>query len=116
MGDVCDIARGINLPVFGQPATTLRQAPAARSTVAAPYYLRMELADKPGALAKVATLLGEAGISIDRMRQTGHTEGSASVLIVTHRCTRDALDSALDAMPGTGVLTGTPVALRIEKV
>ncbi|MEC9198867.1 MAG: homoserine dehydrogenase [Pseudomonadota bacterium] len=116
MGDVCDIARGINLPVFGQPASTLRQAPAARSTVAAPYYLRMELADKPGALAKVATLLGEAGISIDRMRQTGHTEGSASVLIVTHRCTRDALDSALDAMPGTGVLTGTPVALRIEKV
>ncbi|PRY91131.1 homoserine dehydrogenase [Donghicola tyrosinivorans] len=116
MGDVCDIARGINLPVFGQPSTTLRQAPAARSTVAAPYYLRMELADKPGALAKVATLLGEAGISIDRMRQTGHTEGSASVLIVTHRCTRDALDSALDAMPGTGVLTGTPVALRIEKV
>ncbi|MEM6311933.1 MAG: homoserine dehydrogenase, partial [Pseudomonadota bacterium] len=68
MGDICDIARGLIVPVFGQPATTLQAVPAARAVLPAPYYLRMGLTDKPGALAKVASVLGEAGVSIDRMR------------------------------------------------
>lgn len=114
MGDVCDLARGLRLPVFGQPATTLKDAPAARSGLPAPYYLRMALLDKPGALAKIATILGEAGISIDRMRQYGHSEPTAPVLIVTHKTTRAALDEALQAMDATDVLASAPVALRIE--
>ncbi|SCM67164.1 homoserine dehydrogenase [Donghicola eburneus] len=116
MGDICDIARGLKIATFGVPADQLVQAESARSAVPAPYYLRMELADKPGALAKVATILGEAGISIDRMRQTAHNESTASVLIVTHKCTRDSLDSALAALPATNVLDAEPVALRIEQV
>ena len=76
----------------------------------------MALLDKPGALAKVAAILGEVGISIDRMRQYGHLEPEAPVLIVTHKTTRDALDEALAAMTGTDVLVSTPVALRIEEV
>ena len=116
MGDVMDIARGLRLPTFGQPAASLRSARAARAAVSAPYYLRMQLLDKPGALAKVAQTLGEAGISIDRMRQYGHQDTSAPVLIVTHKTTRTALDEALDAMADTRVVVGTPVAIRIEEV
>lgn len=116
MGDVIDLARGVRIPVFGQPATTLADPVAAPVAAPAPFYLRMRLQDKPGALAKVATVLGEAGVSIDRMRQRAHDEGSAPVLIVTHRCTRDALDHALSRMPETGVVVGEPVALRIEAV
>jgi len=69
MSDICDIARGFAGPVFGQPAATLETAKSATSQLPAPYYLRMALVDKPGALAKIATVLGEAGVSIDRMRQ-----------------------------------------------
>ncbi len=116
MGDICDIARGTRLPVFGQPAATLQAAPAARSVLPAPYYLRMTLTDKPGALAKVAAVLGEAGVSIDRMRQRGHTGDVATVIIVTHKCTRAALDEALCAMDGTGVVSDAPVVLRIENL
>ncbi|WP_299370673.1 homoserine dehydrogenase [uncultured Tateyamaria sp.] len=116
MGDVCDIARGTRLPVFGQPAAGLDTAPRAASVLPAPYYLRMALVDKPGALAKIATVLGEAGVSIDRMRQYGHDDTSAPVLIVTHTCTRAAVDDALASMQSTGVLTSDPVVLRIESV
>ncbi|MEL6450750.1 MAG: homoserine dehydrogenase [Pseudomonadota bacterium] len=116
MGDICDIARGARLPVFGQPAGTLATAKRATSVLPAPYYLRMDLVDKPGALAKIATVLGEAGISIDRMRQYGHSDASAPVLIVTHKCTRAAVDTAIAAMQGTGVLASDPVVLRIEAV
>lgn len=116
MGDVMDIARGLRISTFGQPAKTLRKARAARAAVAAPYYLRLQLLDKPGALAKVAHALGEAGISIDRMRQYGHEDTAAPVLIVTHKTTRTALDSAFRDFETTGVVSGSPVAIRIEAV
>ena len=117
MGDICDIARGLTLPVFGQPAATLSAAAPASAGAPQAYYLRMELTDKPGALAKVATILGDNGVSIDRMRQYGHPgTANAPVLIVTHKTARPNLDDALAAMPDTGVVTGAPVALRIEEV
>ncbi len=116
MSDVIDIARGTRLATFGQPAATLQDAPAAKVTAPAPYYLRMTLTDKPGALAKIATALGDAGVSIDRMRQYGHADTTAPVLIVTHTATRDAIDHALSRFGATGVVEGTPVAIRIEAV
>ncbi|AVO36265.1 homoserine dehydrogenase [Pukyongiella litopenaei] len=114
LGDVCDIARGLRLPTFGQPAASLQDLPRASTGLPAPYYLRMALDDKPGAMAKVASVLGDAGISIDRMRQYAHSDDTAPVLIVTHKTTRSALDLALAAMEQTGVVATRPVALRIE--
>lgn len=116
MGDVMDIARGIRPHMFGRPAASLEAATPASSAAPAPYYLRFSLVDKPGALAKVTTALGDAGVSIDRMRQYGHADTSAPVLIVTHKTARQDLLAATDAMQATDVVVGTPVALRIEDV
>ena len=116
MGDVVDIARGLRLPTFGQPATSLAMPTPARANAPAPYYLRLHLLDKPGALAKVATVLGDSGVSISRMRQYGHESASAPVLIVTHKTTRDAIDHAIAGIPATNVVEGAPVAIRIEEV
>ncbi len=116
MSDVCDIARGWTGPVFGRPVGMLEAPVAATSLRPAPYYLRLALVDKPGAMAKIATVLGDAGVSIDRMRQYEHADTSAPVLIVTHKTSRSALDAAIEAMDGTGVMAGAAVALRIEEV
>ena len=117
LSDVVEIARGVRLPVFGQPAEGLTAALPARTAVPAAYYIRLELQDKPGALAKVATVLGDAGISIDRMRQYGqHTPASVPVLVVTHKTTPEAIDYAIETLPRTGVLVSDPVELRIEEV
>jgi homoserine dehydrogenase len=117
MADVIDLARGFRVSTFGRPAASLADPVSARAAAPAPYYLRMLLQDKPGALAKVAAVLGEAGVSIDRMRQYGHADASAApVLIVTHKTTRDALDHALRGFAATGVVVGQPVAIRIEAV
>ena len=116
MGDVIDLARGIRVPSFGQPAATLATPIAASTAAPAPFYLRMTLLDKPGALAKIATCLGEAGVSIDQMRQYGHAGPHAPVLIVTHKAGRDDIQHAISRFAATGVLVGAPVALRIEEV
>lgn len=116
MSDIVDLARNVRMPVFGQPAANLAAPIAARTAMPAPYYMRMELLDKPGALAKVATVLGDCGISIDQMRQYDSDTGQAPVLIVTHATTPEAIDHAIASLPATGVLAGEPVELRIEEL
>ena len=116
LGDICDIARGLRISTFGQPAVSLSTAPAAVASTPAPYYLRMTLLDRPGALSKVTKALGEAGISIHRMRQYDHDADNAPVLIVTHKTSRADLDVALAAMDKLDDVVGAPVALRIESV
>ena len=116
LSDILDIARGIRVSTFGQPATGLVAATRASVATAAPYYLRLALRDKPGALAKVAATLSDCGISIDRMRQRSHGGEDAPVLIVTHKVAAPSLQDALEALPKTDVVTGHPVALRIEDV
>src|SRR6056297_4031423 len=116
MADVIEIARGTRISTFGQPAASLEPCARAGTATPAPYYLRMALRDKPGALARVATCLGEAGVTIDRMRQYHHDDTTAPVLIVTHKTHRDALDTALTGISRLDVLAADPVALRIEAV
>ena len=116
MADVIDIARGNRLSTFGQPAHTLATPTPAAAATPAPHYLRMTLLDKPGALAKIATALGDSGISIDRMRQYGHLGAHAPVLIVTHTAAPQDIAHAIARFAATGVLVGEPVAIRIEEV
>ncbi|MFT6222172.1 MAG: homoserine dehydrogenase [Paracoccaceae bacterium] len=114
MADIMDLARGIRVPTFGQPVASLSESKPTQAATPAPYYLRLLLEDTPGALAKVAATMGQANISIDRMRQYNHDGKGAPVLIVTHKTSRSALDKALADFPNTGVVLGKPVALRIE--
>jgi homoserine dehydrogenase len=116
VGDIVDVARGLIIPPFGRPSAGL--IPAARPGAGAPasYYLRFLLADAPGVLAKVATALGEADISINRMRQVEHEGPEAPVLIVTHRTERARLDAALATIAGLDVCREAPVAIRIEEL
>ena len=116
MSDVLDLARGLRLKTFGQPATSLVKAHPATTATPASFYLRLQLLDKPGALAKVAAVMGEAGVSIDRMRQYGHDAGKAPVLIVTHKTTRAAIDQVVLDFNQTQVVEAPPVALRIETI
>lgn len=116
LSDIIDIARGQRMDTFGQPASSLLDAKPATATTSAPFYLRLQLLDKPGALARIAAIMGKANISIDRMRQYGHDTDSAPVLIVTHRTTRNAIDQILTEFSKTKLLGSTPVALRIESI
>jgi homoserine dehydrogenase len=116
LGDVIDVARGLVMPAFGQPAATLAAANRTVEGLPAAYYLRFSLADAPGVLAKVAAALGRAGISINRMRQYEHADADAPVLIVTHRADRAALDGALSEIAALDACHAAPVAIRVEDV
>ncbi|MEM5467753.1 homoserine dehydrogenase [Celeribacter marinus] len=118
MSDVLDIARDIRVTTFGMPVEMLETAKPAVAATPAPFYLRLSCIDKPGVLAKVTAALGDAGVSIERMRQYGQHDNPdvAPVLIVTDPASRNSLDVAMAAMESANVLSEPPVAIRIEAV
>ncbi len=116
VADIVDIARGVRTPAFGVPAADLVPAQRAASLTPAAYYLRLALADQPGVLAQVADALGQSGVSIATMNQRVNGGPGATVLIVTHETTRDALDQALAAFEASNNCLAPPVSLRIESV
>ena len=116
VSDVVDLARGIRLATFGQPAKILQKVSSSKSQTPAPYYLRLLIHDEPGALAKITKILSQYNVSIDRMRQYGHEDENAPVLIVTHEIKHENLMRAIKELPNTEVLVSQPVAIRIETV
>jgi homoserine dehydrogenase len=73
----------------------LPKLPASDST--SPFYFRLSVEDRPGALARVAEELAQREISIARLLQ--HQNGSGAALhVVTHEARVGALDDALVAL------------------
>lgn len=115
LADVVDIAAGARRPAFGRPAGALATEPRLEhGEEHSPYYLRFMLADQPGALARIASALGEAGVSIHRMRQYGQGD-PVPVVIETHDARRDAIDAATATIGALPVSMAAPVAIRIEQ-
>jgi homoserine dehydrogenase len=77
-----------------------------------PFYFRLSVADRPGALAAVAAQLAERDISIARLVQ--HPNGTgASLHVVTHEARAGALDGALDAIAQLGEVRHRPIPIPV---
>ncbi len=83
--------------------------------IAARYYLRLSLLDKPGMLARVAQILGQNGISIASVMQKEARSGEyVPVIIVTHAAKEKGFRDALKEIDTLDVVGATTVRLRIE--
>ncbi|MEO1504243.1 MAG: homoserine dehydrogenase [Pseudomonadota bacterium] len=116
VGDVIDIGRGGVRPTFGVPASDLSSAAQRpEDTLASAYYLRLTVIDKPGVLAQVTKVLGDAAVSIDQMRQIGRQPDAATVLVVTHEAAHGQVRDAVDQISRLDVSLAEPIALTIER-
>ncbi|AXX91128.1 homoserine dehydrogenase [Malaciobacter molluscorum LMG 25693] len=78
------------------------------------YYLRLEVADKTGVLAKISTILGNCGISIEKMLQKPIGNEKANLLLATHTSTEKDILKAIAEFEKTKVVTQKPAMIRIE--
>ena len=116
VADILELARNGAQPVFGRPINQLKPlANMPPEDVSSPYYLRVLLVDRPGALAEITGVLGSAGISIHQMRQIGGAPDPASVVIVTHEARDGDLRNAVAKITDLEVSLASPMALRIER-
>jgi homoserine dehydrogenase len=119
--DIADIARGIVAPAFGRPLAQLEQAariPMQRHEGG--YYVRLAVADRPGAMGAIATRMGERKISLEAIMQKGRPgKGGAAdqvpVVLITHATSEAAIKETLDRALADGFIAEKPQVIRIER-
>lgn len=79
------------------------------------YFVRLEVKDIPGTLAKIAAIFGEAKIGISSVIQPESGEGEAVPLIfMLHEAPNGAVTAALNKISRLPVVKGQPVMIRVE--
>ncbi len=119
--DIVDVARGIRVPPFGRPATSLVEAdrvPMQRHEGG--YYVRLAVVDRPGAMGAIAARMGERLISLEAIMQKRATKEAASagvapVVLMTYGTTESSIREALARTVEDGVVRERPQVIRIER-
>ena len=83
------------------------------------YHISLDVADRPGVLAQVATAFAEHGVSIETVRQqvvrdeeTGQSR--ANLIVVTHTAPDAALSATVDARAGLPTVDEVTSVMRVE--
>jgi len=97
VGDIIDVARNIEHGSTGRVACTCFEEKPARpiEELATRYYLRLQVADRPGVLAAIATVFGEEGVSLASVLQMDASGESAEIVWLTHKTQERQLQRSL---------------------
>ena len=82
------------------------------SDVASSFYLSLEVADEPGVLSAVATVLGDHEVSVKSVLQKG-SGGQARLVMVVHPVAEDRFYAALEGVAGLSAVRARPRAIRV---
>jgi homoserine dehydrogenase len=82
------------------------------------FYLRLQVADQAGVLARVTGILAERNISIDALLQRESAEGEAQtdVIILTHDTVEGEMNEALDQLQALPTVLAPIVRIRKEEL
>ena len=123
VADLVDLARDIGagqtcrVPHLGCAASSLRDLPIVpMAEVETPWYLRMEVEDKPGVLSAVASIFSERGISIEALIQKAPLEGQTRVqlIVLTNKAAQGDVDAAAMAIEALDSISGKVTRIRVE--
>ena len=81
------------------------------------YHVRLEVADRPGVLARVADAFAAHGVSIEQVRQQAVGEGedrTAELVVVTHVAPDTALSDTVADLAGLDVVLDVTSVMRVE--
>jgi homoserine dehydrogenase len=116
IANIVDIARrGKGSPMLGFELDNSEDLTLmSKDEIQTKYYLRLRVEDKAGVLAKIATILGEQNISIEKMIQKPLNKTCANLLLATHTSLEKDVVDALKKIEQAGAVTAKPVMIRIE--
>jgi homoserine dehydrogenase len=101
------------LPPFVPHEYSGKVAPIAE--VVSQYFVRLDVVDKPGVLARIATIFGESNIGISSVIQPeGHEGETVPLIFMLHYATNGAVSDALKKIGRLPVTKGKPVMIRVE--
>lgn len=135
LGDLVAVCRNIVGATTGPGESAYTRLPVSpMGDVVTRYHISLDVADKPGVLAQVATVFAEQDVSIDTVRQQSRNSGSgdevgieqsgggrrvggsgeASLVVVTHRAPDAALSGTVEALRKLDTVRGVASIMRVE--
>ncbi len=106
LGDVVSILAG-DAPVH----ETRAELPLV-ADVTSSFYLYLEVADRPGVLARVATVLGDHDVSVKSVVQRG-ADDDARLVMVVHECLESRFAAAVEALGALDDLRSPPRSIHV---
>jgi homoserine dehydrogenase len=123
IADVVDVVRTLTtdpsnrVPHLAFQPDALANTPVlAMEAITTAYYLRLLALDQPGVMARIASILGEEGISIEAIKQKEPGEGATHVPLVmlTHRVLEKRMNQALARIEALESVAGAVTRIRVE--
>lgn len=119
VADLVDVAIARKTGAAGNMTRAIRlseRALSPLSEVETRYYVRLEVFDRPGVLARITGALGERGVSIEQLVQQGRGSGDVPVEVVmlTHEAKESAVQGALDAIGASDFVARRPRMIRVH--
>ena len=117
--DLIEIARNIAGNVV-PPATVMLSEDVRISPITeleTKYYLRLNVADRPGVFAQICKVLGDLQISIASaiQKETDEEARRAEIVLMTHRAREDSVQKALDILKDLEVVNSVGNLVRVEE-
>ena len=114
LGDVVAVARHIALNSVGQRETDYADRDIAPiESTKTKFLIRLEVADKAGVLAAIATVFANHGVSIQTVNQAGRNS-DAEVTIVTHLATEGELKATVASLKAMDMVNKISSVIRVE--
>ncbi|MCA6062213.1 homoserine dehydrogenase [Thalassolituus marinus] len=121
VADIVDIARGYDAPAHASvnhlafdKIEDVQVLPIEEIETA--YYLRLQVEDKAGVLASVATILSERGINIEALiqKEPKSEETKAQIILLTHKVMEKQMNDAITAIEALSSTVGSVTRIRVE--
>lgn len=114
LGDLVAVARNRLARTRGPEESTYASLPVhPMGETVTRCHVALDVADKPGVLARVAELFAKHDVSIQTVRQEGHGD-DAQLVIVTHRATDAALTATMEGLRELDIVRAIASVMRVE--
>ncbi|MET0024182.1 MAG: homoserine dehydrogenase [Sedimenticola sp.] len=125
VADLVDVARALTtdpenrVPHLAFQSNELSDLPILEmDDVETAYYLRMQVSDKPGVMAKIAGIFADSGISIEAIQQKepGEGETQVSLIMLSHTVLEKQMNEAIAEIEALECVQGPVVRIRMESL
>jgi homoserine dehydrogenase len=118
VADIVEVARDIKAGAVGRvsepSSSTQTDAFKPFTNVETRFCVRMQVIDRPGMLAQIATTFGEKGVSLDSIVQKKSDGETAEIFWLTHRTSQRAMARSLNEFNRLDAVREVSSVLRVE--
>jgi homoserine dehydrogenase len=115
LGDLVTVARNRLAGAVGPGASWYADRPVhPMGQTRTRYHISLDVDDRPGVLAAVATVFAAQGVSIETVRQRMHGPDDAELVIVTHHSTDEALTATVVGLRDLPAVRDVLSVMRVE--